>query len=540
VAKLQGLRELTLKFPLPAKCSYVALSEEAAFFGPHTVHLTPLSQLTNLSKLVVQGIWPQLKAPSPAGAAGANAGASAAAAVKAYGACLPSSLTELIIEGGSGLTQEGGFLLQNWFAQLKGVTQLQQLQLVNIRLDDSEDDGDGIDLFSSHFDFDSLPALRELRFTFAAEDFMGFASGLILPPAMSKLSNLEVLWAGAHESIFPWQQFYWYAETEPLADLLSSCAKLREFGQASDPQWVPAQTERLSIYAPDIDGPLPSFAGYEAFMNIRSSPSSGGAAGTMPDGSQLQHLEIECHGIGEAWVLQLAELTKLTFLHLDSSYAFVNIPNALDGWSDLSLLGKELPLLRRLELICCSASANEPVANNDSDDEEDGSDGNGSEEYPPLILPVGLSSFTQIKELLLGCVVDPDSRQLPKQPKALDFLEALSGLRQLECLELEGYANVSPVVVATLVLGCMPELRKLYVGRCNHPCVAAAAAAAAAAARTDDTQGDLEDRDGLSKALVRLIRYAGLDVQWKELKKMYKRLCPQLDLKVGYAKQWRK
>ena len=515
------------------------------------MHLTPLSQLTKLSRLVVQGIWPQLQAPGTAGGA-ANAVAAAAGGGKGYGPCLPSSLVELVIEGGSGIKQEGGFLLQKWFAQLKQLTRLEQLQLVNIRLDDSEDDGDGIDLFSSHWDFEGLGALKELRWSFTAEDFMGFASGLILPPAMSKLSNLEVLWAGAHEDLFPWQQFYWYAETEPLGDLLSSCSKLREFGQASDPQWVPAQTERLSIYAPDIDGPLPSFAGYEAFMNIRPSAASslgagGAAAGGVlpPRESQLRHLEVECHGVGEAWVMQIAELTRLTFLRLDSSYAFVNIPNALDGWSDLSLLGPALPLLRRLELICCSNSANDPFAadgSDHSDDGDDDTDGSGSsDDYASLVLPVGLSALTQIKELQLGCVIDPDLRHLPKQPKALDFIGALSGLSQLETLELEGYANVSPVVVATLVLGCMPKLRKLHIGRCNHPSVAAAAAAAAAAARLgDEGEGDLEDRDGLSKALVKLIRYAGQDVQWKELRKMYKRVCPQLELKVGVAKQWQK
>jgi hypothetical protein len=67
-----------------------------------------------------------------------------------------------------------------------------------------------------------------------------------------------------------------------------------------------------------------------------------------------------------------------------------------------------------------------------------------------------LYGFTQLKQLRLACTV-PTTRPLPEQLTAADLLRGLSGLTQLERLELIGYVAVTPAVVSAVICSGCPS-----------------------------------------------------------------------------------
>ena len=375
---------------------------------------------------------------------------------------LPHSLISLRLEGDGGDTDLGERTLDLWMRQVPVDNKLQALHLQNL----CQSGGALLEV-----DFGKVPKLRELRCLFAPLEGVYDCEVVFLSPSVLLLVELEVLWVGTYGAR-PWNQHCWELDQEP--DLTSCCSKLREMGRFSScdlQMQCPSQLSLLHFYASQHRMP--------SWLTPVGCP-------------QLQRLVVEAADIREDMVQQLASLTQLTCLRLDVG----DEETAESEWASLDLLGRSLPNLVRLELVSWG--------------------GESEDEGAVLVVP-DVSSFTQIKQLQLMCVMDPDRPQ-PGQPSSTELLQGLSKLTQLEQLQLEGYSTVTPGLVGCLI-GALPQLQLLEVGLCKHP--------------------ELLEELLSNGWTVRAVPWSEVHPGFADLVQLYMFCKPGLKLNVGFAQQWR-
>ena len=381
------------------------------------VAVKDLEKLTKLQQLAVKGFVP-----------GAGDGQQHQQQQQ-WQSCLPASLTSLAIEGGRQLDEEGAEdAIVLWLQHAASCSDLQQLQLINLYSEGLQGQ-----------DFGRFAQLKELRFDNSTGRDLSL--GRILPGSITKLTGLEVLWLGTLGSSHLWEYYYWVGDLEDalFVELSQQCPKLRQLGPVCECEDSPVPQpfkhlshlvllERVPLWLDDIRCP------------------------------SLVNLIIEVHSyVRDELLEQLVQLTGLTCMQLNAAYAYVEkmiLPEA--GWAQLDRLAAGLCSLQRLELLNHFAEPATP-----------------QHRFPPLTMP-RLSAFTQLQQLRLACAVN-HRHPLPKQLTAADLLQGLSGLTQLEQLELIGYVAVTPAVVCALIER-LPQLLVLEVRRCDHPEVQVASA----------------------------------------------------------------
>ena len=215
---------------------YAPLTLESAY-----ADMTPLARLKNLERFKVRGLVPKKPAPPAAAAAGDVAGGTAqlqageqqqqqqqggagqAQQQQQGGAagqgplpapqqlchCLAPSLPSLCFQGAGheGTYNHESIIAQSWVLHAAGASHIQQLQLNGfwVREEFLEDFFEGVDL-------SPLANLTELRCGFAPEPDIGFSGHVCLPPSLTTLKHLEVIWVGTENSPYPWEQHYWAAD----------------------------------------------------------------------------------------------------------------------------------------------------------------------------------------------------------------------------------------------------------------------------------------------------------------------------------------
>ena len=382
----------------------------------------------------------------------------------AGGHCLPAALTSLTLEGNPASPVN---LLERWLDHAAEGNVLQQLDLWGSAY-----------LPARRTPLGALPRLRVLTFHLPPRAGPCEGSWVNIPSSVAELHELEVLWISTGpKNKYPWPQHGLRLPPAVVPFVFRSCAHLRKVGGIMLDGVVGANLEHLQELYACIEEPFAvSSAAYP----------------------QLQRLVLELHsGLCEATVEQLGSFTQLTSLRLDTGVATLNRDNMFLPWADLEPLAGSLPVLRELELFNATGEgANvEDVANR-------------------MVIPSGLSSFTQIKQLRLVCVMDP-AVPVPAQFSSDEFYQGLSRLTQLEQLQLEGYSSITSNMLMVLV-AVMPQLQMLEVGLCKHPGVPASSTLAAA--------GDEGWR----------VLYPG----FLDLEQAARRLRPKLLVKVGFARQW--
>ena len=464
LGRLRGLRDLTLAF-------------QGNNANGSSVCIAALLQLTNLQSLVVQGVVPSSAAQVPAAAAAAagegGGGASGEHGSISNSCCfLPVSLTSLQIQG-RGWEDRGEVTttIKGWMNHIPSGNQLKEFQVRNFGLDASSSLFDGVDL-------GRLSVLKELHVLMERSPVGIDACGWVqLPLCLTSLSNLDVLEVSSSKPELPGQQCY--LELVPgQFGLLNQLPKLRKLGGVINVQQleVPAAAQLSHLEELCFYGDPPGWL----------------TASMCP---QLKTIMVEGHDF--SGVLQgLATFTQLTALRLDGGVAYAR--SQLDGWGDMRVLGRGLHQLRRLEVV-------NYVAAEPQDDED-------AEQLPWLAVP-DLSAFTEIKQLQLVCLMDPDNN-VPEQPSSSDFLQGLSKLTQLEQLQLEGYSTFTPGMVCCLAQS-LPQLQLLEVGLCKHP---------------DMGKEVIRDKD--------VISWEELHPGFEDVQQLCKLVKPKLLVKVGYARQW--
>jgi hypothetical protein len=344
--------------------------------------------------------------------------------------------------------------------------------------------------FSRNLDFSGMLGLRELHIVLS--DYYE-AFGSLMPTSISQLSGLEVLQLGtAGQPRAPWLGPVWQ---EPVLGMsttvLASCTSLRSLGYAHILSDVPVEVHlpHLSSLQLEVWDTLPEM------INTSCCPS-------------LQHLVVQCseeYCPTTSLVQRLAQLTALTCLQLNSGGPYYDAYYRQTSWCGLEPLGRSLLMLRRLELVSCYG-----------DKQRDW--------LAPLVMP-NLSTFTQLKQLQLACGLNPKWR-IPPQPSPADFLGGLSGLTQLEQVELLGYSSVTPGLMTDLVTR-LPGLRALEVGLCRHPKLVQAKGQQARRAR--DGAGSFCGDPG---------ELLPVHQGFAQASRACERLRPGLKVKVGYTPQW--
>ena len=423
-----------------------------------------LSQLTNLQQLRVAGLGlvPVVdEQPSRA---------------------LPSSLSSLVLGGGQVVP------VKAWLDHLSAPGSLQCLRLVNAA-------AGGVQEAGSQVNWGVLSSLRELHISLPAVDTTGMQT-IRLPGSMSVLTALEVLMVDTHQQQWPWSQYRVFA--------MCTLRKLRQIGRmvVIEPCIVAPEAGGALAAAPPCTS-LPHLTRLESLQYGKRIVRHWGRV------SQLQHLSLELLVLDRSGVQQLQGLTQLTCLKLSSGLPVVQqmlqnetLPRPIPEWDSLEPVGRALVKLHRLELVnCCK--------------------GQEGHEYPTLIVPEGLSSFTQVKELQLICAVPP-TKPLPQQPSQQQLLQGISALTQLQQLELSGYSTVTPMLVVSLA-GCITQLQGIKVGLCNHPDVEEA--------RQQHQQQGAGGGAGVQPGLGHS--------SWGEMKELLGCSHPKLSVEVEVAQQWR-
>jgi hypothetical protein len=430
LAQLTSLQRLTLCYDC-LHSPFLVLADVSA-----------LASLTNLRELMVKGVVPDLPQQQE----------------QHRQACLPASLTSLVVEGHQELTEPyAEIAINQWLQHAAGCGNLQQLHLIDVYC------GGGL----YDIDFSGVPHLTELQYMRSA----GAGFPTTLPASISRLVDLEVLWVGTFGTMRFWEDHHWQIHRDEtlFSTISEQCPKLRRLGPlfVSDGYPAPPQPFQHLSHVALLDR-IPDWLSHTFF------PS-------------LSDLVIEAGSMGHALLLQLAQLTGLSCLQLNMAYSYMEgRPEC--RWAPLDLLASGLSQLQRLELVnYCT----EPAT--------------ADQLFPSLTMPL-LSGFTQLKQLRLACAV-PTTRPLPEQLTAADLLRGLSGLTQLERLELIGYVAVTPAVVSVLIER-LPKLLVLEVKRCEHPDVLVAPA-------RDGAQGLAS---GLS--------------DYQEVQELYRELRPKLRFEV--------
>ena len=411
LCRLRGLRGLTLAF-------------QGDYHNGSSVCIAPLSQLTNLQSLVVQGVVPSAaQVPAAAGAAAGEGGGGSSGKHGSNSCLLPISLTSLQIQG-KGWDDRGEVTttVKGWLDHIPSGNQLKELKVRNFSIDACSSLFDGVDL-------GRLSVLKELHVlterALAEIDACGWVQ---LPLCLTSLSDLEVLEVCSSTPELPGQQCYFDLVPGQFG-LLNQLPKLRKLGWVINVQQleVPPEAQLSQLEELRFYGEL------SAWLTASICP-------------QMKRIMVE--GWAFSGVLQgLAAFTQLTTLRLDGGVAYAM--SQLEGWGDMRVLGHGVQQLRRLELV-------NYVAAEPEDDEQ----------LPGLAVP-DLSAFIQIKQLQLVCLMDPEN-PVPDEPSSSDFLQSLSKLTQLEQLQLEGYSTFTPAMVCCLAQS-LPQLQLLEVGLCKHP-----------------------------------------------------------------------
>jgi hypothetical protein len=318
--------------------------------------------------------------------------------------------------------------------------------------------------------FSSVPHLTELQYL-KSPDSGDRISDITLPASFSSLVDLQVLWVGTAGALRFWNYHYWGIDHSSalLSTLSEHCPKLRRLGPLLLAESYPAPTQpfqHLSHIA--LLDNIPEWLSHTLF------PS-------------LSDLIIEADPMDSGVIVQLARLTGLSCLQLNMAYSYMELASAC-RWAPLEPLASNLSQLQRLELVNYCADSATP-----------------NPRYRALAMPM-LPGFMQLKQLRLACAVDVD-HPLPEQLTAADLLRGLSGLTQLERLELMGYVAVTPAVVSALIER-LPKLLMLEVKRCEHPDVLVAPAR--------------DRRRGLASGLS----------DYQEVQELYRELRPKLEIRV--------
>ena len=412
LGQLRGLRELILRFPSP--------TDEYS-----RVCISPLSRLTNLQRLVVQGVIPTTLQAAAAVGGGGGGGITAAANGGDLSSTFPRSLTSLVLEGhGSDGNGTARLLLRQWMVNVPVSNNIEELHMLNYPSESG--------CLMLGLDLSMLKQLRHFRvlvapyhpYVLASCDVMG------VPDCLVSLSNLQVIEVGTYGWQLPTMPRLLHVVPD-VSSVLDPLVKLKKLGCISVGNLCgrghggPILLEELSCHLGDLALP--------EWMTAASCP-------------QLQRLRLEA-GCFPLYIIQsVARLNQLTSLQLSTAVSYVS--HGTQTWDDLGVLGTSLPHLHQLILI-------------------DSAEVSLFGEVPDASVMPDLSAFTQIKQLQLVYLMDT-LQQLPEQPSSTDFLQGLSKLTQLEQLQLEGYSTVTPVIVSFLVER-LPQLQLLEVGLCKHP-----------------------------------------------------------------------
>ena len=334
-------------------------------------------------------------------------------------------------------------------------------------------------------DLNAFPNLRELVCSMREPDGLFDMQSVTLygiPGHLSMLKNLEVLLLHTHAAVYPCSKWAW---DERLFAHLPHLSKLTRFGGVllSEPLGVPVDLPQLQW----LHGCFAPTKGEHDLLSAAACP-------------QLQHLVLDLSTFSDVLMQHVASLTGLTKLQLRAC----GTPAPFDWDHGLDLVGHSLKKLVYLGLVNCHVQYQPEDA---------------ALHPEPLVLP-GLSSFTQIKQLQLVCAMSPDAPP-PEQPSSAQLLTGVSGLTQLEVLQLEGFSTLSPECVVGIVKA-LPQLQVMEVGLCRHP--------------------DLID-DGFVGEEAR--KAAAEKAGWEEMHSGFvavgeqcHAVCPKLSVKVGYALQW--
>ena len=409
LGRLLGLKELALGFQ--------SNNDDGS-----PVCITPLYQLTNLQRLVVQGVVPSAaQVPAAAAGEGGGGGSGEHGSVSNSRGFLPISLTSLEIQGG-GWDDRGRATttVKDWMNHIPSGNQLQELHVRNFGRDASKSLFNGVEL-------SSLSVLKQLHVLMEPASGIATVKFVLLPLCLTSLSNLEVLQVSSSSSELPGPQYYFVPRQGQLG-LLNHLPKLKKLGWVIDAQQleVPASAQLNKLEEVRYVGALPSWL----------------TASVCP---QLQRIMVEPSVVFPAVLQRLTGLTQLTALRLDERVGHAR--SAFEGWGTMRVLAHSLHRLRRLELVNFAALGE-------------------NEQQPKLAVP-DLSEFTQLKQLQLFCLMAPN-RGIPEQPSSSEFLQGLSKLTQLEQLQVEGYSTVTATMVCCLAQS-LPQLQLLEVGLCKHP-----------------------------------------------------------------------
>ena len=315
---------------------------------------------------------------------------------------LPISLTSLVLEGHETDENEDHYqrlMLQDWVFNVQPGNRLRELRIFNYS------DCNGTLL--AELDLSELLELTELSVLLTPNEPFTSSFFMNMTASLNLLSKLQVLEVGTCN-------WGWGSSTMQVCfgvddggvGLFSGLRELKRVGWVDLHSVAQAQNARLSqmeeLCCHFRKRHLPDW------MTARCLP-------------RLQSLKLEGGHFYDDTVQSIAKLTQLTSLRMDTAMA--HLSSVTVTWGSMDLLGRGLPGLQRLEVV------NYAVA-------PQGGDVLGGQ---PLAMP-DLSAFTQMKQLQLVCVLNPEDG-MPVQPSSKDFLGGLSVLTQLEQLQLEGYSS---------------------------------------------------------------------------------------------------
>ena len=171
LGRLRGLKDLTLAF-------------QGKNDDGRPVCIGPLSQLTNLRGLVVQGVVPSAAQVPAAAAAGEGGGGGNGEHGSSSCCFLPCSLTSLEIQGG-GWDDRGQATttVKGWMDHIPSGNQLKELHVLNFDRDASGSLFSGVEL-------SSLSVLKELHLLMQPFSGMGRFEWVQLPVSLTALSSL--------------------------------------------------------------------------------------------------------------------------------------------------------------------------------------------------------------------------------------------------------------------------------------------------------------------------------------------------------------